>query len=203
MALNSQIDVGGKQREWLDSNLKNSEDYLFKIAGYHKPFQSHTAKKGEYVYQYSQWAQLFYDYGLSLSLDGDAHVHKITYPLRPSNDEGSYQGFIRDDANGTVYVGEGSWGAHPRDNNNDKPWTLQSGSFNQIKWFHVKPESESSFSMEIFTVITATYDENDSLTLHVDEVESLTDEDLFRIPNNVRLFNPDGKTQSVKFTFNK
>ena len=202
MALNSQIDVGGKQREWLDSNLKNSEDYLFKIAGYHKPFQSHTAKKGEYVYQYSQWAQLFYDYGLSLSLDADAHVHKITYPLRPSNDEGSYQGFIRDDSNGTVFVGEGSWGAHPRDNN-DKPWTLQSGSFNQIKWFHVKPESEFSFSMEIFTVITATYDENDSLTLHVDGVESLTDEDLFRIPDNVRLFNPDGKSQSVKFIFNK
>ena len=203
IALNSQIDVGGKQREWLDSNLKNSEDYLFKIAGYHKPFQSHTAKKGEYVYQYSQWAQLFYDYGLSLSLDADAHLHKITYPIRPSNDEGSYQGFIRDDSNGTVFVGEGSWGAHPRDNNNDKPWTLQSGSFNQIKWFHVKPESESSFSMEIFTVITATYDENDSLTLHVDGVESLADEDLFRIPDNVRLFNPDGKSQSVKFIFNK
>ena len=203
IALNSQIEVGGKQREWLENDLKNNHPYLFQIAGYHKPFQPHTAKNGTNAYQYSQWAQLFYDYGLSLSLDGDSHVHKITYPLRPSKEEGSYQGFIRDDANGTVFAGEGSWGAHPRDNNNDKPWTLQSGSFNQIKWFHVKPESESSFSMKVFTVITATYDENDFLTLHVDEVESLTDDNLFRVPENINLYNPDGKTPSIKFIFKK
>ena len=203
IALNSHIEVGGKQREWLENDLKNNEKYQFKMAGYHRPFRPHTAKKHEADYQYAQWADLFHGYGLSLSLDGDAHLHKITYPLKPSDAEGSFQGFIRDDAKGTVFIGEGSWGAHPRINNDDKPWTLQSGYFNQIKWIHVVPENEKSLSMEIFTVITATYDGSDSLSLHVDEGESLNDDDLFRIPNNIRLFNPDGRSQSVKFTFKK
>ena len=202
MALNTEIERGGDQLDWIENDFKNHEHFKIKIAGYHKPFRPHTASKPEQDYQYSLWAQLFYDYRLNLSVDGDSHMHKITYPLKPSTEKGSFQGFIRDDTRGTVFTGEGSWGAHPRADNDDKPWTMQSGAFNQIKWIHVNPESESSTSIEIFTVITATYDENDSLYLHVDEVESLTDNNTFKIPNNIRLFNPDGKTQSVKFTFN-
>lgn len=203
MALNSEIERGGKQREWLENNLRENEQFKFKIAAYHKPFRPHTDKKGEQDYQYSLWAHLFYDYGLNLSLDADSHMHKITHPLKPSDEKGSFQGFIRDDARGTVFIGEGSWGAHPRDNNDDKPWTLQSGSFNQIKWIHIKPENETSLSMEIFTVITASYDENDSLSTYSDDTEYLEDDDLFRIPKNINLFNPDGKAQSVKFSFEK
>ncbi len=203
MALNSEIERSGKQREWLETDLKDHADYRFKIAAYHKPFRPHTQRKGEQDYQYEQWAQLFYDYGINLSLDGDSHMHKITYPLKPSDEKESFQGFIRDDAKGTVFIGEGSWGAHPRINDDDKPWTAQSGSFNQIKWIHIKPESEASLSMEIFTVITASYDENDSLSIYGDDTEYLDDDDLFRIPENINLFNPDGKTQSVKFSFEK
>jgi len=203
MALNSQIEVGGKQREWLEKNLKNNKQSTFKIAGYHKPFRPHASKKRGAANQYDQWAQLFYDYSLSLSLDGDAHVHKITYPLRPSVDKGSFKGFIRDDANGTVFAGEGSWGAHPRELTDNNPWTLQLGSFNQIKWFHVKPEGDSSVSLEIFTVITASYDEEENQTLHVDDVEALTEDDLFRVPKNINLFNPDGRHKSVKFVMGK
>ena len=203
IALNSQIEVGGKQREWLENNLGNNKQSTFKVAGYHKPFRPHAAKKGKAVKQYNQWAQLFYDYSLSLSLDGDAHVHKITYPLKPSVDEGSFEGFIRDDEKGTVFAGEGSWGAHPRNLTENNPWTLQIGSFNQVKWFHVKPEGESSVSLEIFTVITATYDDDNNLTLHVDDVESLTDDNLFRVPKNINLFNPDGRNKSVKFVLGK
>ena len=206
IVLNSQLEVGGKQREWLEKDLEKNKKSPFKVVGYHKPFRPHSARHREADYQYDQWAQLFYDYGVSLSFDADSHISKITYPLKPSTDEGSFEGFIRDEVNGTVFAGEGSWGAHPRDNNDDKPWTLQSGSFNQIKWVHVKPEGESSVSLEIFTVITATYedeDDDDNLTLHVDEVEFLNDDDLFRIPTNIRLFNPDGRSQSVKFTFKK
>ncbi len=203
IALNSHLEVGGKQREWLENDLEKNKQFQFKVAGYHRPFHPHTAKKHEADYQYDQWAQLFYDSGLSLSLDGDAHVNKITYPLKPSSEDGSFQGFIRDDINGTIFAGEGSWGAHPRDTNDDKPWTLQSGSFNQVKWFHVKPEGESSVSLEIFTVITATYDDDENLTLHVDEVEALTDDDLFRVPKNINLFNPDGRHKSLKFVLGK
>ena len=203
IALNSQIETGGKQREWLENDLKNHEQYRFKIAGYHKPFHPHTAKKGEYEKQYSNWANLFFDNNLSLSVDADAHVHKITYPLRPSDNEGSFQGFIRDDANGTVFIGEGGWGVHPRANNDDKPWTMQSASINQIKWLHVRPEEEESISLEVFTVVTATYENDENLVLHVDDVANLCDSNLFEVPKNIKLFNPDGKTNSVKFYFGK
>jgi len=203
IALNSQIEVGGKQGEWLENDLENNKQSTFKVAGYHKPFRPHAAKKGKANKQYKQWAQLFYDYSLSLSLDGDAHVHKITYPLKPSVEKGSFEGFIRDDEKGTVFAGEGSWGAHPRKLTENNPWTLQLGSFNQIKWIHVKPVGESSVSFEIFTVITGTYDDDDNLTLHVDEVEALTEDDLFRVPKNIKLFNPDGRNNSVKFVLGK
>lgn len=203
MAINSEIERAGKQLEWIENNLKEHQNYSLKIAGYHKPFRPHTQKKMEQDYQYDLWAQMFYDYGLDLSLDGDSHMHKITYPLRPSNEEGSYQGFIHDDEKGTIFIGEGSWGAYPRANDDDKPWTVQSGSFNQIKWIHVKPESKTKLTLEIFTVISATYDENDKQTLYADAVENLDDNHPFRIPENIKLFNPDGKTPSVKFTLKK
>lgn len=203
IALNSEIEVGGRQKDWLENDLKENEKYRLKISAYHKPFRPHTQKKREQDYLYEQWAPLFYDYGMNLSLAGDSHMHNITYPVRPSNEDGSYEGFIRDDKNGTVFLGEGSWGAHPRINNDDKPWTLQSGSFNQIKWIHVTPKNKSELTVEIFTVISAKYDDKDSIYLYSDGVEYLNDDDLFKIPKNINLYNPDGETPSVKFTFTK
>ncbi|GAJ07683.1 unnamed protein product, partial [marine sediment metagenome] len=129
-------------------------------------------------------------------------VHKITYPLKPSDEAGSELGFIRDDEKGTMFIGEGSWGAHPRVTDDDKSWTLQSGSFNQLKWIHVSPEKASqSASVEIFTVITSRYDEGDNQTFFVDEVESLTEDDVFRIPANINLFDDAVYGLSVKYPF--
>lgn len=200
ISLNTEIDEGGAQRDWLQHDLQAHADFTFKIAGYHKPFWPHTAKKGENEYQYEQWAGLFYKYGLNMSFDGDSHMHKITYPLRPSRENGSYLGFIRDDENGTMFVGEGSWGAHPRPNDDDKPWTMQSESVNQIKWIHVKPaEPGSPASMEIFTVITSRYDAEQNQTFYVDDVESISDGNRFEIPQNITLFTGKDSVKSVKY----
>ncbi|KAA3655858.1 MAG: hypothetical protein DWQ10_16670 [Calditrichaeota bacterium] len=202
ISLNSELDEGGDQREWLLQDLKAHKDATIKVAGYHKPFRPHTEKKAENIYQYEQWANLFYEYELSLSLDGDSHMHKITYPLKPSMEEGNFQGFVRDDENGTMFIGEGSWGAYPRANNDDKPWTLESGSFNQVKWIHVKPEAEQQpASIEIFTIITSTYDENGNQTLYADEVESLTEADYFKIPANAHFFMGNDSVKSVKYPY--
>jgi len=200
--LNSEIEEGGEQREWLETDLKSHKDFTFKVAGYHKPFRPHTQRKSENDHQTEQWAGLFYQYGLDLSIDGDAHLHKITYPLKPSDEAGSEQDFIRDDEKGTMFIGEGSWGAHPRANDDDKSWTLQSGSFNQIKWIHVKPETANqSASMEIFTVITSQYDEEDNQTFFVDEVENLAEDKVFGIPGNINLYEDRVYGTSVKYPF--
>jgi hypothetical protein len=202
IVLNSEIDEGGSQREWLKTDLEDHKDFCFKVAGYHKPFRPHTSKKKENDYQYDQWAELFYDFGLDLAIEADSHMHKITYPLRPSNDEYSYQGFVRDDEKGTLFIGEGSWGAKYRVNDDDKPWTFQSGSFNQIKWIHVWPEDvDQPAFMEIFTVITTQYDEDLNQTFFVDEVENLTEENVFMIPTNINIYTNNNSQKSVKYPF--
>ena len=153
IGLNTQIDEGGTQRDWLEQDLKTHANYTFKIAGYHKPFHPHTQKKSENVYQYNQWVNLFYNYRISIAIEADAHLHKITYPLKPDSSDLSYEGFVRDDQNGVMFIGEGSWGAWPRVDNDIKPWTVTSGSYNQIKWIHVFPQGEDSPAyLEIFTV---------------------------------------------------
>ncbi|MCB0730062.1 MAG: metallophosphoesterase family protein [Ignavibacteriae bacterium] len=196
VGLNTQIDEGGQQRKWLENDLSKNKDVKFKIAGYHKPFHPHTASKSENVYQYQQWTKLFYDYKLSLAVEADAHIHKITYPLIPDSSENSFEGFVRDDKNGTIYLGEGSWGAWPRENNDLKPWTLSSGSYNQFKWVHVYPEN-----MEIYTVKSAEYDDNDNQTFFDYSVESLTEENLFKIPNNITLDTLKDKSIFVRYPF--
>jgi len=202
VALNSEIEVGGDQRKWLEDDLEKHQDYTFKIAGYHKPFWPHTARKGEKEYQFEQWSGLFYKYGLDISLDADSHMHKITYPLKPSSAKNAHMGFVRDDETGTMFIGEGSWGASPRSNDDDKPWTMQSGSFNQIKWIHVMPaKGDQQAHMEIYTVITSQRDETDNQTFHVDNVESLSENDVFKIPENINLFKGDGSQISVRYPY--
>jgi hypothetical protein len=106
IVLNSEIEEGGEQRLWLENELTASQDHSFRLTAYHKPFRPHTSSKPDQDYQYEQWAQLFYDYGVNLSFDADSHMHKITYPLRPSTEAGSFEGFIRDDELGTMYLRE-------------------------------------------------------------------------------------------------
>lgn len=203
ISLNSEIEEGGAQKAWLESDLKKHKDYTFKIAGYHKPFWPHTSRKRENEYQYHQWASLFYQYGLDVSLDGDSHMHKITYPLRPdSTSADAHMGFVRDDENGTIFIGEGSWGAFPREADDEKPWTLATGSCNQIKWIHVFPEEGNQPAhVRFHTVVTATYDEEERQTLYEQAVESLTEENLFGIPANIQLLENGDYGVSIQYPF--
>lgn len=188
IVLNSMIDPGGEQRQWLAADLKAYRDFVFKLAAYHKPFFPHTKRKKENLEQYRQWAYLFDAYGLDISLDADSHLSKITYPLRPDSLAG-VEGFVRDDVNGTMYLGEGSWGASPRKSDDTKSWTLRSGSFNQFKWLQVFPETGSEQAhIDIRTVITSTRDMVNQAVSHVKDVSPLTENDVFAIPDGMKLF---------------
>ncbi|NND07248.1 MAG: metallophosphoesterase family protein [Saprospiraceae bacterium] len=203
ISLNTEIETGGAQKQWLEKDLRDHEDCTFKIAGYHKPFRPHTAGKRENDYQYDQWVWLFDKYGLDLSFDGDSHMHKITFPIKPDSSLNEVNmGFRRDNENGTMYVGEGSWGAKPRVNDDDKPWTIASGSFNQIKWVHIFPTRENTPSeIDIYTVVTATYDSIGNQNLVHKDVVPLRDENLFDIPENITLFGNNGFGKIVKYPF--
>lgn len=147
--LNTLIAPAGNQRAWLERDLKASTPIIWKFAQYHHTIRPHTENKPERDELVLHWATLFHKFGVKLVVESDAHVVKWTFPIRPSRAPGSQQGFIRDDENGTVYVGEGCWGAPLRAANDSKSWTRDSDSFNQFKWIFV-----DRYQIEVRTVKT-------------------------------------------------
>ena len=134
--LNTMAPAAGDQLSWLQRDLGAART-RWKIAQYHHAMRPHTAAKRERDELIGLWGTQFYRHGMNLVIESDAHTVKQTYPLRPSREAGAVEGFVRDDAQGTVYVGEGCWGAPLRPNNDDKVWTRASGQFNQFKWLWV------------------------------------------------------------------
>ena len=173
--LNSEAPIGGRQTDWLLEDLQNNQDAQWKIAQYHRPMRPHVAKKSEGTNQYKYWAQAFYDYGVDLVMESDAHTVKSTWPLRPSLETGSDQGFIRDDERGVVYAGEGCWGAPLRNPDDTKSWTRDSGVFNQFKWIFVDKDG-----IELRTVKVD----------NAEEVGELKADNRFAMPANLDLWNP-------------
>jgi len=173
--LNTEISISGNQTTWLRNDLSANANTVWKMAQYHKPMRPHVSSKREGNSQYNSWARLFYDNGVKLVVECDAHTVKTTWPLRPSTSSGSDEGFRRDDQNGTVYIGEGCWGAPLRSNNDNKNWTRNSSRFNQFKWIFV--------------------DENkiEARTIRVDNasrVGSVSNNNVFAIPSNLDIWNP-------------
>ncbi|NQY04677.1 MAG: fibronectin type III domain-containing protein [Flavobacteriaceae bacterium] len=137
--LNSEITEGGTQANWLQTSLQSNTS-IWKSAQYHKPMRPHEPNKSEGNNEYNAWAQLFFDFGVDLVYESDSHVVKTTWPVQPcTGGAGCDEGFVRNDAQGTVYVGEGCWGAPLRTASDTKVWTRNNGSFNQFKYVCVYP----------------------------------------------------------------
>jgi hypothetical protein len=173
--LNTLIPAGGEQKEWLENDLQSHENVKWKLAHYHYPMRPHTASKSEKNDQVVFWAGLFHQYRMNLVVECDAHVVKSTYPIRPDNGTGSDEGFIRDDETGTVYVGEGCWGAPLRVNNDDKSWTRASASFNQFHWIFIDKEK---IEMRIVQTDGASY------------VADIDPNNIFRSPRGLSVWSP-------------
>lgn len=173
--LNSMIASGGNQKDWLVRNLSASKHITWKMAQYHHSIRPHTQRKPEKNDLLENWAKPFSKYGMNLVVESDIHVVKSTYPICPSNEKGSHQGFIRDDKHGTVYVGEGCWGAPLRANNDDKPWTRNSGSFNQFKLIFIDNQQ-----MEVRTVKTD----------NAKDVAYVSPYNIFNLPVGIKIWNP-------------
>lgn len=171
--LNTLISAAGDQRDWLQTSLANDQNMVWKIAQYHFPMRPHTKAKMERNDEMFSWASLFLRYSLNLAVESDAHVAKITYPIKPFLGPTSDEGFVRDDERGTVYVGEGGWGAPLRENNDDKDWTMASGSFNHFNWLWIDQNA-----LQVRTVKTD----------NAEQVEELSVNNVFAIPANIKLW---------------
>ena len=173
--LNSLIASGGNQKNWLLNDLADHQHMQWKIAQYHYAIRPHTRSKKERNNQYQNWAKLFHQQQVNMVVESDAHVVKTTWPIRPSLESGAAEGFIRDDLDGTVYIGEGCWGAPLRRNNDEKKWTRSSGSFNQFKWIFIDAEN-----IEVRTVKTD----------NAKEVAFVNQEDVFTQPAGLKIWEP-------------
>lgn len=173
--LNSMIPSGGEQRDWLESDLQKNQQITWRIAQYHHAIRPHNTSKPEKNDLLLNWATLFHKYQVQLAIESDSHVAKWTYPIRPSKAPGSDEGFIRDDETGTIYIGEGCWGAPLRANDDDKNWTRNSGSFNQFNWIFVDAKK-----MEIRTIMTDISD----------NVGEVNDRNIFEPPIGLSIWNP-------------
>ena len=140
--LNSLAPASGTQASWLSQDLDQiGHRHRWRMAQYHHPIRPHTLRKKERLKQWSAWAPLFEKYQVQLVQESDAHVAKVTWPIRPSTAAGSEEGFIRDDQKGTVYIGEGCWGAPLRPANDAKSWTRAIGAFHHLTWLTVTPDA--------------------------------------------------------------
>lgn len=177
--LNSEISVFGDQLTWLQNDLNSTAgtNATWKVAQYHRPMRPHTASsdKPNNNTLYKAWAELFYEEDVRLVIDCDSHMSKVTWPVRPSTEIGNDEGFVVDHSNGTVYAGEGCWGAPLRANNDDKGWTRNSGSFNQFKLIFIETSK-----IEIRTIKV------DNAAL----VGEVSNSDPFTLPVNIDVFSP-------------
>ncbi|UZO80321.1 fibronectin type III domain-containing protein [Aquimarina sp. ERC-38] len=200
--LNTEISIFGDQTSWLQQDLVANQDVSWRMAQYHKPMRPHVFFKSEGNSQYTNWAQLFYDYKVRLVVECDAHVVKSTWPVRPSSQSGSDEGFIRDNNRGTVYIGEGCWGAPLRGNGDAKNWTRNSASFNQFKWIFVyktKIEARTIKTDNAFEVGSVSNNNRFSIPSNLD-VWRPSNGSVVEINNDNTIVNPGIKTLSIPIT---
>jgi hypothetical protein len=83
---------------------------------------------------------------------------------------------VRDNKKGTVYVGEGCWGAPLRPSDDAKSWTRAYGSFNQFKWIFI--------DKNLVEVRTIKVD-------NAEAVSSVPNDNAFMIPDSLDIWNPE------------
>jgi len=183
IVLNSEIEISGKQTEWLKKDLSENKSSIWTSATYHKPMRPHYTKKREGEEQYQNWAIPFFENNVRLVVEGDTHMCKATWSIKPTQEEGNDEGFVRDE-NGTVYIGEGTWGAPVRKSDDQKSWTRDADAISQFKWIFVDKEK-----IEVRTVKYK----------NVDEVDELSIEKMFEMPEGIDLWNPkNGNLITIK-----
>ena len=92
------------QRDWLNHTLETRKGFPRQFVCYHRPAWG-TGVKGNAVEIQKAWSPIFETYQVDAVFENDHHVYKRTHPLTNGK---------RDDKNGVIYMGDGSWGVATR-----------------------------------------------------------------------------------------
>lgn len=111
-ACDETICVDNAQIEWFKNDLTTQEKggkRYWKIVQYHRPMipQAYYCPRKDLI---KMWTPLFRQYGVRLVCESHAHILKTTYPL-VYDESNPYNLMKRDDQEGAVFIGDGSWGA--------------------------------------------------------------------------------------------
>ena len=167
--LNSQFQNDGKSaqaasmNEWLEQDISSEgAEAQWRFAQYHKPMFPHYAGKSDNMTLFNWWADSFYENAMNLVVESDTHINKVTATVRPKGEE------MATSRAGTVYVGEGSWGAPARSANYPKSYTIDLASIQQFKVIQVTSDEvvvRTAQFDETATTLTRTDRQDDALAL--------------------------------------
>lgn len=131
--LNSQLDWSGAdfsaQTNWLKSDLAGAgASAQWRIGGYHRPALPRTSSKPSVNSGLFAWAQPFYDLKMNIVFESDSHILKMTTPVKPTASGSNYEVASA----GTVYLGEGAWGAPKRPADRSANWLVDLDSLSHF-----------------------------------------------------------------------
>jgi hypothetical protein len=107
--LDTSTSISGDQTNWLQQDLAEHENYLWKVVLFHEPPYSDGPDGNNYsVRRY--WVPLFDNYHVDLVICGHNHLYERTYPLFGDYTT-SDNTTMPSPENGTIYVVSGGWGA--------------------------------------------------------------------------------------------
>ena len=117
------------QTTWLSGDLsQQGQQVSWRMASYHKPALPRTSSKPTVNAGPYSWAQLFYDQKMNVVFESDSHLFKITAPVKPVASGNDYQ----EVSGGTVYLGEGAWGAPKRSADRNASWLVDLASLSHF-----------------------------------------------------------------------
>lgn len=123
--LNSQLRTSAAehvaQTDWMKADLAAAgAQAQWRMGAYHVPALPRTSSKPSVTSEMFAWGTHFYDLKMNFIFESDSHLLKVTAPVKPSTSSNDYV----EVAGGTVYLGEGAWGAPLRAADRPANWLL-------------------------------------------------------------------------------
>lgn len=135
ICLNSETNISGDQLIWLENDLKQYNDTIWKIVFFHQPPYSSGEHPAREDIQ-ALWCPIFDTYNVSVVFNGHNHIYERSKPIRNNSTAVSY-------LNGTMYVTSGGWGA-PLYSINPKWWTEYTESAYHFCLINISVNSNNS-----------------------------------------------------------
>jgi serine protease len=122
--LNSQLRTSAAehaaQTDWMKADLAAAgAQAQWRMGAYHVPALPRTSAKSTVNAQMFSWGSDFYNLKMNIVFESDSHLLKLTAPVKPSGTS-DYVEVV----GGTVYLGEGAWGAPLRAADRPAAWLM-------------------------------------------------------------------------------